>query len=876
MNKPAAAILILLVAAMASWWVWSTRSQETDLAGVEIQTAPGDDTENHQGSAPGIQPGPRRTVDPRAQERVLGGTPGKERLDFEIQVRRLSDKQVVAGAEVSICDFDLLMAKYAMIAGPRTLDAKDAARKKISHIAHTDENGIVRASLPIERAVILVTHHDLYGRKVLKKAQAGSVEVLLDDDRSLRVRVLSSASRRPVPGVTVGLYANRRSGGSSVTDDAGLVVFRHVQESLRGAEDGRVGLALPLREPVRCPVSLANLPSDAVELILPPTGSIAIRVRDEKGRMVDCRRLRMTMEAFLDPGFQQKLPRARPMVSKLGAKGHARSGPMDLGLHLRLTVEAMDRDSARRPVVTEFAGPTRLDEVVEQGVPWPSEDSTDASWPVLTGRFVHNDGSPWVETTLNAYAQLFPYDPKAHRSVDLTTDDKGCFRLVLSIPCPPGGKRIYLLHVPGKAGYVRGEVDASRDYPPGVTDLGDILLDQGRLVVSGRVVDLAGKGIPKARVRVTQKVGIKDNVYWPTYKTAGSFGTDPDGRFACYAIPGHDLPQDSLRLEVRHPETNQRKTLRVALGQQGVRVEFAPGGGIAGSVQLGETLESRDVNIVLMRESKSVRLLTLDPDGSFEGTGIQPGTYSVHVALRTASQELRKRSKVRIEEVRILPGETNRDPRLQGIHLTDTGHKLRIRVRDESGNPISGGHVDLLRASWRDTTATDHRGLAVLLVPGLPVGVRVSCYGYSVVEIPALESDRTVTLRRGLSVRLVTDAKTVGKNPNYSLGGFIYHVRPDGKTGRRAYGLHYPHEKVHFDSARRIECMLPGPGTYEFHPWFYYQSNDNVGRGGSPKMTSYPRFTVREDSQLQIFQIHIPEAAIQAEVQRVRETDTQK
>jgi hypothetical protein len=32
-------------------------------------------------------------------------------------------------------------------------------------------------------------------------------------------------------------------------------------------------------------------------------------------------------------------------------------------------------------------------------------------------------------------------------------------------------------------------------------------------------------------------------------------------------------------------------------------------------------------------------------------------------------------------------------------------------------------------------------------------------------------------------VRLVTDAKTAGKDPNYSLGGFIYHVGvSDGTT----------------------------------------------------------------------------------------------
>ena len=39
-------------------------------------------------------------------------------------------------------------------------------------------------------------------------------------------------------------------------------------------------------------------------------------------------------------------------------------------------------------------------------------------------------------------------------------------------------------------------------------------------------------------------------------------------------------------------------------------------------------------------------------------------------------------------------------------------------------------------------------------------------------------------------------------------------------------------------------------------------------------MKQYPRFEVRQDSKLQVFEIHIPEAAILAEVQRVRKTDT--
>ena len=59
-----------------------------------------------------------------------------------------------------------------------------------------------------------------------------------------------------------------------------------------------------------------------------------------------------------------------------------------------------------------------------------------------------------------------------------------------------------------------------------------------------------------------------------------------------------------------------------------------------------------------------------------------------------------------------------------------------------------------------------------------------------------------------------------------------------------------------------MELRLPGPGSYEFRPWFFLSSKDNVGRGGLPKMRSYPRFTLREDSKLQSFHIFIPMAAL--------------
>lgn len=878
MKKPAIAMLMLLVAAVATWWAWSNSTTDPRVAEVEIGAGDeGQDTgrparatakvaDTGLGANTGVRVAVTAEVTPAARPKPL---------TFEIHVRRMSDQNPVPGAKVAICEYDDLWARYRKIQGARTVEAKRLAREEISHIARTDANGIVSVRLPIERAMIIVTHGNLWGRKFMRRGQAGKVEVLLDDDRHLRVRVLSSVTRQPVPEVPVGILANG-SGYTNRTDAAGIATFEHVQEQLRGADEGRVGLALVLREPVQCAVHLDSLPQKPIELLMPPTGCVAIRVRDEKGQDVDCRSLSFRMEAFLDPGHQQTLPRARPLVRRLPAKGQARTQPMGLGLHLRLRISSTKSGSARRPVEIDFAGPTNPDEVTEQDVIWPSDGSPGASWPVISGRLVHNDGKPWVSAQVRMYPQLFPYDPKAYRTHEITTDDEGRFQLTLTIACPPGGKRVY--HMRGRTGGVdvAGELDASRDFPDGVTDIGDVLLDQGRRVVSGRVVDQGGRPIARARIRVTQKVETNGREYWPTYRTSGSFWSDQEGSFACYQIQGRDLPQAALRLEVSHPETSQTETLPIALGQQGIRVEFSVGGGLRGSVLLGDTLEADDVIVLLITKPNSGRVLKAKADGSFEAKGVAPGLYTLIVRLRSASHELRKSSRTSIDQIRILPGEINSDPKLQGIRLAATGHKLRIRIRDQAGNPITKGRVELLTNSWRDSVRIDGQGMAVLLVPKLPIGVRVSSYGYSIAEFPALDSDRTVTLTKGLSVRLVTKAKTAGKNPSFSLGGFIFHVRENGKAGRRVYGREFPHEKVSFDSHQQIDCMLPGPGTYEFRPWFYYQSKDNVGRGGYPKLERFPRFTVRQDSKLQVFEIHIPEAAIQTELQRVRKTDTKK
>ena len=143
-----------------------------------------------------------------------------------------------------------------------------------------------RSGLPRSpRASAMATPHSGVGG-----GEPGPVVLELTPDPPVRVRVVGEDGR-PVAGVPVVLYPPENSedglddegGPRAITGPDGIAELRARERRGPLRSGAFVALVILAREQVEAPVDLAQLPVEPIELRLPPTGSVAVRLVDPRG-----------------------------------------------------------------------------------------------------------------------------------------------------------------------------------------------------------------------------------------------------------------------------------------------------------------------------------------------------------------------------------------------------------------------------------------------------------------------------------------------------------------------------------------------------------------------------------------------------------------
>lgn len=785
----------------------------------------------------------------------------------QVVVLREGSRAPVAGAEVSICDYDSFLESCAQLDSRPNRAARGAILAELASRATTDADG--RALLPFRgrRPMIDATDDSgLWGRRILWEQTEGPVEILVSLERTLRALVLSSVDGRPVAGVPVVLLSSALNSSTVGRDTSGLegiATFNHLQRTRAEQADWQLSFGIPLRDPPVIPIQRDNLPPDPVPMILPATGSLEISIHDEHGRAVGGGQVELEVTAFETVERRRELPWGGSFRDpRVNQHGKASVPFLGLDFPLRITARPRESDSPHRTVQVDVNGPQHDGESVACEVLWPS----DNSYPAVTGRFVRLDGRPWPEAEIDARPIIFPRLGSyiLHQKIRVAAD--GRFRLVAREACPAGGSRIYILtcSAPDGLSGIKGRLDLSRPLPPGETDLGDVLLDYGDLLAAGTVVDQDGEPLPEARVRLSQLVQEGEQEFWPRYECAGGLGLSPDGSFALHAIPGQELPKSLLRLNVRCKGFPPVPDLDIALGQRDLRVVLVRGGALAGSIRLEPGQDASEIVLVLSNDEHKW-FPRAKEDGSFGQDDLPAGTMQLVAYVSTESDAERTASRVTVEDLLIVSGETNRDPRTQGLSIHGGTTKLTVVVKDDLGVPIPRAAVETANFRY---VLTDSHGVARLRPAELPVNLHVSAFGYREVRLTDVQNDLEVTLTTALQIRLVTDARPIGLDPDYHLGMFIYYVNARGNQGSIVYGGTLVHNRMKFDAEGQALLPVPGPGTYVVVPKVYVRNKDNVGRGGSLQLDPSPRITVLDTEELQTFHIDIPQHVLDATVQR--------
>jgi hypothetical protein len=778
----------------------------------------------------------------------------------------------VADASVSVLDTtETFRATAARGIGFDTL-AGLRLRRESAREARTDLDGCARFDAPPANASVEARHDVRWAFTVVNAPPPdGRVVLRLGFDRELCVRVVDE-TRAPVGGVPVAVRRATRPPPRVAytykwtdTDPCdGIATFLHFQRRLEQGADWQATFAFPLLDQPAIPVDARTPSEPPLELVLPATGRLLVRVRAPDGGVPGLDDVELRLEAT---DAASGTTAAAPIwldgpwsTPRLDAAGEALVPWLGLGLRVRAKLV---RDDVTLAEATCF-GPAAPREQAVCDVRW---DTLAARF--VTGRFVLSDGRAWPAATVLAEPRIIPLPPptaERPRERELTLDANGRFRLQVDVARPAGGSRSYRFSAthPDGAGTVGAVVPLDQELPPEGLELGDVLLDRGRLLAAGRVVDHEHRGIEGAVVGVRTRTVVEGQEFWPGVASCGTERTRDDGTFARYLELGEREPQDTLRLFASARGYVGEPAIDVRCGARDVEIVLARAGGLAGSLALGDGYATAGLALFLF--GTSTRFVPLRDDATFEEPALEPGVYALEVRALDASRQATPKALARVDGLVVRAGETCRDSRIQGLRIESERTVLRIRVLDRASAPIARAAVSVVGATPPRDSLSGNDGLAFVECDALPVDLDVRAFGFARRRLDAVAADQDVVLEAGIPVRLHTSARTRGSEPNFTLRVELYSLEAGARGPQLAWGREVDLSNLAFDERGELCLRLPAPGTYECGVFVTVFRPDRVGSGKPVALAPPLRLDVRASDLEQLFELPIRDDAVDAAV----------
>ena len=771
----------------------------------------------------------------------------------------------VIGAAVSVVDLASLRRELALRgAGFDSIEGL-RLRELLALRETTGADGCAGFSLPPQGLMVEARSGALWAFGVVNEMPRNScVTLRLGPDRSLSVKVVDDAGK-PVGGVPVVLRGHDPLRDRSTwkwTDTAastGIATFLHFQRRLEQGSGWHVTFAFPVRGEPSVPVDVDTPAEPPVVLRLPETGSLRIVTRAPDGEPVRLSDTRLRVDALEgEPGGERLWPDGPWSWPEFDGYGEALVPWIGLGLHVKVSLTRGDVELAQ----CSRAGPSRAGEEVLCELEWRGR------W--VAGRFVLQDGQAWPAGKVQSYLSISPSPDRYLPSHDLPIDDDGRFRLLVELACPSNGTRTLQFSGPhpGGLGDVLALVPLQQEIPAEGSDLGDVLLDHGERIVSGRVVDLAGHPVAGATFSLRSRARVRDGEMWPTVRMSGTQRTAADGEFTLYLPLGETLPSYDLRLTTRAERFVDDADRELRRGERGVEVVLSTAGALAGSLVFDEGLGPDDVRVWIRDPAR--RFVPLRTGASFEVQALAPDTYTLEVVRRETRWRSESRPAARVEGLVVRAGETCRDPRIQGLFVDNPFQTLRIRVVDRSSTPLKGAVAGVQDGDTYRQAISGADGICHVRVEQLPVDLRLAVFGYRTQKLLGVDSDREVVLESGLPIRLRVQIVPSREDLNFSLWARLKVVDDAGAVLGYAWGTEGVDADMDLDEQGELAVRVPYAGTYQCE--FYLSLvHEHIGRGAQLEFADPLRISVLEHPEEQEFELSIPLAVVEEAVRRAVE-----
>lgn len=525
-----------------------------------------------------------------------------------------------------------------------------------------------------------------------------AVVFVLEPDTSISIRLLDQ-EKKPVVGVTLQLQHRPEVRPSLSMDaktdkDTGEARFEHLGWRVRQATGGLFGsrgkmgqyVILPIVHLTAAPqyvVDPEQLPDAPVELILPPAGSVLMRVSSTGSRPLRYDKVQTDLlETRIDDRDERAVVNWTIPIQSLDARGESSYPYVGLGLEFDAQVWLA---GANRQHEVRFKGPQVSGQRVVLDVVIPQD------YPVLAMRVVNEQGKALAEQSISISLQSVTggtYDSLSSRS-----DKEGHVEFHFESDYEEwSGKNI---QVQVEAYYTGGLQRTSFAWNApnvgGFFDLGDKRLAASPSLASG-VVRGPG-GTPLEGVRVSARIVRDSSGRKRSYGIPGAAcKTDESGAFELRGFT-KDL---NLELHFKHPASVSKQLSDIPARSSNLDVTLDTAGTLAGRVILHDFVSANSISIGIARlgpASKNYsafkRSQTPREDGTFFFRYLPTGQYRLTLSLEGSELPL-----VIIDDLEVKMGECCRDKRIAAITIPQLKH-FEFTVVDTNGKPPAWGEINL-------------------------------------------------------------------------------------------------------------------------------------------------------------------------------------
>lgn len=816
---------------------------------------------------------------------------------------------------------------------PRVLPEPQLEAERIGHgrTVATDAKGRTK----IARSSLVVASADgRYAARRGSRAAESPMRFVLKRARHLDVVVVDE-QKRPVAGAPLSLAANEGSLGPAYswqlsTGPDGKASFAPLDLflgfELRTPHVFHLRVDAPLGdsdEPFARVLDDRKLPQEPVTFTLPPTGTLAVEIVDEKGAPVtgDHYLTVATVAAGSPDAAFDEARSSRRGYEWFCYDDRSRYELHGVALGRRIRIEASDYRAKSSTATVD--GPTRAGEAVSARIVFTPPKAIE-----IVATVVGPDGKPvadgdftllLVAPAAEAAGATAEQRQETKQSLEAKSDAKGALKGRLEESIGDGDldgwePRIARIEIEqsGKFGVV---ATGSCAFPPAKSgrthDLGTVKLAATPFFLSGRVVDDAGTPVAHAKVVVEGERREKELApgemppfrvgYFPpaqtleaecaadgTFELRGVALPDVDYHAKANAPAGPRAPDATEYVDDFHGGS----AVAVGPGARDVGLVLWRSGTIAGTIE-GDAEEIAKLSFDVhwkRTDGEESGFTGGNPDAEFSLEGIPVGVATVKLVNGDFEDPVATFDGVVVE-----PGKTTR---LAPLVLGTAKHVVALTIRDEAGRPVPRGWVtkppspdeeerfaqtieifasnghdpdELSLGAMRTPSASEFEGGELTLSSDRPFrALAVGAPGCSSVVLHDAEGAVIVTLRPAPKVELVLDVE--GDAPaNEDLVAKL--AAPCGDPDWIRFG---PGAMFHLsgatDSEWRMEAVKLAPGKpVPFHVnasgklCVSLVVGRSMGSGGysGRSVSCEPRvLTIAESRDLQVFHVRVSADAL--------------